>query len=876
MESREIREKFLEFFKSKDHKVVSSAPMVVKNDPTLMFINAGMNQFKDIFLENSKASNLKVTNTQKCLRVSGKHNDLEEVGVDTYHHTMFEMLGNWSFGDYFKKDAIYMAWELLTKVYKIDKTKFYITIFDGDKNDKLNEDSEAFNIWKEIVPENRILKCSKKDNFWEMGQSGPCGPCSEIHIDLRSEKEKKDINGIDLVNKDHPQVVEIWNLVFIEYNRLSDGSLEKLKKKHVDTGMGFERLAMVMQNKVSNYDTDVFRPLIEKIEKFSDLRFIPNDNNNEQINVAMRVIADHIRAISFSIADGQLPSNTGAGYVIRRILRRAVRYGYQVLKLDEPFLYKLLDVLSMQFTGVFPELIKQKDFIEKVIFEEEKSFYRTIEQGIARLDILCIEAKEKNLKEINAKDVFELYDRFGFPLDLTKLITNENNLSINEEDFNIELSKQKNRSKKAAEITTSDWIVLKEDETEEFIGYDYTKADIYITRYREIVEKDKTKYQLVFNLSPFYAEGGGQIGDTGIIINKEDEIKILDTKKENKLIVHFSNKLPKNIKSKFIAKVDLSKRILTASNHTATHLLHFALRNVLGTHVQQKGSLVNDKHLRFDFSHFAKLSDDEINNVENKVNELIRSNILLDERRDMPILEANKLGAMMLFGEKYDDVVRLIKFGDSIELCGGIHVNSTSEIGFFKIISESSISTGVRRIEAITSDVADKFVKTQIDTILKLKSLLKSPNDVLSSVRSLLNKNAQLEKEIHSLNKLKTLKVKEDLLASIKHIDNINFIASKVDLDADSMKSVSFELKDKVDDLFLVLGSEANNKAVLTIMISESLVKERNFNAGNIIRNLAKEISGGGGGQAFFATAGGKNPQGLDKALDKASLLIKQ
>lgn len=874
MTSKEIRQKFLDFFESKNHKIVNSAPMVVKDDPTLMFTNAGMNQFKDIFLGNTNPKDVRVVNSQKCLRVSGKHNDLEEVGVDTYHHTMFEMLGNWSFGDYFKKEAIEWAWELLTGVYGLEKDRLYITIFEGDKNDGTDVDKEALDIWSEIISADRILKCDKKDNFWEMGETGPCGPCSEIHIDLRSDEDRKSVPGAGLVNEDHPQVIEIWNLVFMQYNRMADSSLVPLKNKHIDTGMGFERLAVALQGKTSNYDTDVFSPLLEKLESLSGLKYKPvNENEHKQaliINIAMRVIADHVRAIAFSIADGQLPSNTGAGYVIRRILRRAVRYGYQSLELKEPFIYRLVPILAHQMGEAFPELENQKVLIEKVIKEEETSFFRTLEQGLKRIDQICIKLNAEKKFEVPGSEVFELYDTFGFPVDLTNLIAESYKMTIDEKGFQEELEKQKNRSRKDAETETSDWVILKEDDKEEFIGYDYTEADVYITRYRKVVVKEKELYQLVFNFTPFYPEGGGQVGDKGYIDASGDKTSIFDTKKENNLIIHFSNELPKDPSATFKAIVDVNKRVLTANNHTATHLMHEALREVLGTHVEQKGSLVNDKYLRFDFSHFGKVTEEELLKVEELVNSRIRQNYALEEKRTVPVNEAKEMGAMMLFGEKYGDVVRVIKFGTSIELCGGIHVESTSQIGSFKITTESSIAAGIRRIEAITSVAADKHVKSQLDLIEEVRDLLKGPKDIKKAITDMLAQNSKLGKEVEQLKKEKAGDVKKELVEAIESINGVNFLAKKVDLDSGAIKDLAFQLKGEVENLFMILGAANEGKAVITIALSDSLVKGKDLHAGNMIRELAKEIGGGGGGQPNFATAGGKNANGIENALTKA------
>ena len=874
MNSKEIRNKFFDFFKQKNHKIVPSAPMVIKDDPSLLFTNAGMNQFKSFFLGDAKPSDNRIANTQKCLRVSGKHNDLEEVGVDTYHHTMFEMLGNWSFGDYFKNEAIEWSWELLTDVYKLNPDQIYVTIFGGDEKDGLDSDKEAYEIWKKIIDENRILACDKKDNFWEMGSAGPCGPCSEIHVDLRDEAERKKIPGAELVNKDHPQVIEAWNLVFMEYNRKADGSLIPLKNKHIDTGMGLERLCMIIQNKKSNYDTDVFMPLIKKVEQISGLSYNSKTKNSEIVDTAIRVVVDHIRAISFSIADGQLPSSNGAGYVIRRILRRAVRYGYQDLQLKEPFLNELVSVLSEEFSDVFPELEKQKTFIEKVVLEEESSFYRTLDQGLKRIDQVCAQLLDKKEKQISGAVVFELYDRFGFPVDLTSLIAKRNGMTIDENGFKTALNLQKQRSKSAAESEKSDWEIILKDDKEEFVGYDYLESDIKITRYREVIEKGKKSYQLVFNYTPFYPEGGGQVGDVGTIDNGDQKVKILDTKKENDLILHISSELPKNISASFKALVDQSRRDLISNNHTATHLLHQALRETLGNHVEQKGSLVNDEYLRFDFSHFEKVSEDQLLKIEALVNKRIRMNIPLEEKRSMPLSKAKELGAMMLFGEKYGDVVRVIKFGESIELCGGIHVPTTSHIGNFKIISESSIAAGVRRVEAVTSLSADKYYNDQLEIVKKISQLLKSPDNPVKAIKELLNQNSAFQKKIDELNKEKSGSLIDELINDKQEINGVNFIARKVDLDNSLIKDLAFKLKNKIDNLYLVLGTEKNEKALLTVMISENLVKQKNLHAGIIVNELAIEIGGRGGGQPFFATAGGKDVKGIEKALNKAAELI--
>ncbi|PLX15154.1 MAG: alanine--tRNA ligase [Marinilabiliales bacterium] len=872
MNSKEIRSKFLSFFESKNHSIVPSAPMVVKNDPTLMFTNAGMNQFKDIFLGNNPAKDIRIADSQKCLRVSGKHNDLEEVGHDTYHHTMFEMLGNWSFGDYFKKEAIEWAYEFLVTEMRVDSERLYATVFEGSKEDGLELDSDAKEYWKSFLPEDRILNGSKKDNFWEMGETGPCGPCSEVHVDLRSEDERKETPGYKLVNKDHPLVIEIWNLVFIQYNRKSNGSLELLPSKHVDTGMGFERLCMVLQGKKSNYDTDVFQPLIQSIAKTSAKKY----GENEQADIAMRVISDHIRAISFSIADGQLPSNVKAGYVIRRILRRAVRYGYTFLGFNEPFMHKLIPTLIEVLGEAYPELRNQKELIEKVIFEEETSFLKTLETGIRLLDKIIKNTEDENYNVISGKVAFELYDTYGFPFDLTELIAREHSLVVNKKEFEDEMENQKNRSRTAAVIDTEDWIELLKDDVEEFVGYDYLETEVKITRYRKIKQKNKEFYQLIFNISPFYAESGGQVGDKGYIEANGERIRILDTKKENNLNIHVTEKLPMDPKATFKAVVDSGKRTSTANNHTATHLLHSALRTVLGDHVEQKGSLVHPDYLRFDFSHFQKLTDEEIRNIEVLVNEKIRLNISIDEHRNIPMKSASDMGAMALFGEKYGDTVRVIKFDDSVELCGGTHVSNTGQIGFFKIMNESSIAAGIRRIEAITGEKVVDYVFKQIQELNEIKSLFKNPKNTVESVKSLFDEVTSLNKQIEEMTKEQAQAVKKHLKDQIHDINGIKFIGFKVGLNsAAAIKDVAFQLKNEIENLVLVLGAEIGEKANLSIMISENLVKEKGWNASQIIREAAKEIQGGGGGQSFYATAGGKNPQGLDAAINKVKELLK-
>ena len=868
MNSEEIRQKFLDFFKSKGHEIVKSAPLVVKDDPTLMFTNAGMNQFKDIFLGTKEVTFPRVADTQKCLRVSGKHNDLEEVGIDTYHHTMFEMLGNWSFGDYFKKEAIYWAWELLTREFGLPADRIYATVFEGDAGDNLGKDEEAYQFWKEILPEGRILYGSKKDNFWEMGETGPCGPCSEIHIDLRPESEIKKIKGKQLVNRDHPLVIEVWNLVFIQFNRLKNGKLENLPEKHVDTGMGFERLVMAIQGKTSNYDTDVFSPLIQEVSARAHTEY----GKDEKTDIAIRVISDHIRAVAFTIADGQLPSNNKAGYVIRRILRRAVRYGFTYLHFSEPTIYELVDVLSEQFKNVFPEIRHQKEFIKRVIYEEESSFLKTLENGLKRFDQIKSQMKKGELV-IDGKIVFELYDTFGFPVDLTALIAKENGLSIDEKGFQSEMNKQKERSKQAAKQETEDWIILKEIDRVEFLGYDQIRAQASIARFREVKIRDKTHYQIVLDQTPFYAESGGQVGDRGYIQADGDRVHVVDTKKENELIIHITHKLPVDPTAEFTCVVDEYKRRMTENNHSATHLMHAALRKVLGDHVQQRGSLVNEDLLRFDFSHYTRMTTEEIREVEHIVNRKIRENIAIDERRSVPIREAKEMGAMALFGEKYGDFVRVISFDPSysVELCGGTHVPSTGRIGLFKIISESSIAAGVRRIEAVTADGAESFVNEKLDLLQEINQTLKQPRDLRRAVEMLLTEHNKLQKELESLEAQKAADLKNDLLKRVKPFDNLNVIAERIEVpDASVMKNLAFQLKQQVNNLYLVLAANIDGKPLITVMISENLVKEKNLHAGNIVKELAREINGGGGGQPFYATAGGKNPDGIDNVLKKS------
>ena len=864
MTSKEIRSRYLDFFKSKSHIIVPSSPMVVKDDPTLMFTNAGMNQFKEYFLGHKSIQNKRVADTQKCLRVSGKHNDLEEVGMDTYHHTMFEMLGNWSFGDYFKKEAIEWAWEFLTKEMKIDKDSLYVTIFEGDQSEGLDRDTEAYDLWKNLLPEERIINGNKKDNFWEMGEQGPCGPCSEIHVDIRPKADRDKISGLDLVNKDHPQVVELWNLVFMQFNRKANGSLENLPALHVDTGMGFERLCMVMQKTQSNYDTDVFRPLMQEIETITNNKY----GKDEKVAIAIRVIADHVRAVAFSIADGQIPSNTGAGYVIRRILRRAVRYGFTFLGTKKPFIYQLVDTLTKQMGTAFPELLRENKLISIVIKEEEHSFLRTLDQGLVLLENV-IQNADSSI--ISGKKAFEMYDTFGFPKDLTALILRERGLDLDEAEFELELQKQKERSRAATKVETGDWIVLVEDDVQEFIGYDYLETKVKIARYR----KTKTKkhgefYQVVFNLTPFYPEGGGQDGDKGYLESSHgDLVYIVDTKKENNLVIHYIKNLPKDVHDTFKAVVDKKIRSYTEANHSATHLLHQALRTVLGTHVTQKGSMVHSRGLRFDFSHFSKVTTEELIQVENFVNARIREGLSLKEKRNIPLQIALDEGAIALFGEKYGDTVRTIKFGSSVELCGGTHVENTKDIWHFILLHEGAVASGIRRIEAITGEFAKDFFISNSNKFKEVKKVLQNTKDPLKSIVTLQEENSDLKKQIQTLLKEKGKNLKTDLKNEISEMNGINFLAKQVDLDANGIKDISFELGGEIDNLFLLLGTNQNGKALLSCYISKDLVASKNLDAGKIIRELGTYIQGGGGGQPFFATAGGKNPDGLSEALSK-------
>ncbi|MDN3595363.1 alanine--tRNA ligase [Zunongwangia endophytica] len=868
MKSQEIRKSFLEFFKAKSHSIVPSAPMVLKNDPSLMFTNAGMVQFKEFFLGNSVPKNTRVTDSQKCLRVSGKHNDLEEVGHDTYHHTMFEMLGNWSFGDYFKEEAINWSWELLTQKFNIDKESLYVSVFEGSKEDGVGLDTEALEFWKKIVPEDRIIYGNKKDNFWEMGDQGPCGPCSEIHVDIRSAEEKAKKSGRELVNADHPQVVEIWNLVFMQFNRKADGSLEELPAKHIDTGMGFERLCMVMQGKQSNYDTDVFTPLIAEIEKITNSTY----GKSEEINIAIRVIADHVRAVAFSIADGQLPSNTGAGYVIRRILRRAIRYGFTFLNTKEPFIYKLVDRLKTQMGEAFPELVKQEQLIQNVIKEEELSFLRTLEQGLVMLDNIVTESKGKEISGVKA---FELYDTFGFPIDLTALILKEKGLSLNIAEFEAELKKQKERSRAATQVTSGDWEEITEVDEDAFVGYDELETKVKIAKYRKVeTKKQGALYQIVFTKTPFYPEGGGQVGDKGYLKLGEEKISILDTKKESNQIIHFAKKLPKDVSAEFTAIVDAAARAKTAANHTATHLLHQALRQILGAHVEQKGSMVQPNYLRFDFSHFSKLSSEEIEHVEQFVNERIQQHLKLEEQRNIAHQEALDQGAIALFGEKYGDSVRAIRFGESMELCGGTHVNNTADIWYFKITGESAVASGIRRIEAITGEAVRDYFNTKTEILEEVQGLLKNAKDPVKAISVLQDENAELKKQVEALLKEKAKNLKSEIKNEIQEINGVHFLAKQVDLDAGGIKDLAFQLGGEIDNLFLLFGTEQKGKALLSCYVSKELVASKDLNAGTIVRELGKHIQGGGGGQPFFATAGGKKPAGIPEALAEAKKYI--
>ncbi len=865
MKASEIRKSFLEFFQSKQHLVVPSAPIVVKNDPTLMFTNAGMNQFKDVFLGNNPRKAPRVTDIQKCLRVSGKHNDLEEVGRDTYHHTMFEMMGNWSFGDYFKKEAIAWGWEFLTEVMKIDKNKLYVTVFGGDEKDGMAPDNEAYEFWKEHVDESRIIYGSKKDNFWEMGETGPCGPCSEIHIDIRDDEARKKINGRDLVNKDDPEVIEIWNLVFMQYNRLANGSLVDLPAKHVDTGMGFERLVRVMQGKKSNYDTDVFTPIIDEISKLSGIKY----GENEKCDIAMRVVADHLRAVSFAITDGQLPSNNGAGYVIRRILRRAVRYGYTFLKFNEPFVYKLLPVLVREMGEQYPEIKAQEMLVSKVIYEEEASFLRTLALGIKRFENYV--EQNQGSKLIDGAFAFELFDTYGFPVDLTNLMAEEKGLEVDMEGFNNNLKEQKDRSRKAAEKMSGDWVeLIHEDKPTTFVGYTEMECQAKILKFREVVAKGKKHFEIVLDKTPFYAEMGGQVGDKGVLVSDNETLHVVNTVKENDLSIHITDMLPQQPEAVFTAKVDVERRLKIEANHTATHLMHAALRQVLGTHVEQKGSMVDDERLRFDFSHFAKMTDEEIHKVETIVNQKIREDLLNETAVDVPIDEARNMGAMALFGEKYGDKVRVVKFGEgySCELCGGTHIPSTGRIGSFKILTESAIAAGVRRIEAITGEAVIDYLDNQIDTLNKIKGLVKSSGDVVKAVENLSTQNTMLQKKIEAMMMAQAVSDAKNAYNNATEWDGHKLVVARIDADMNQMRNVASALKDIDAEVIAIMGGVFEEKPTLCVMLPQSLVDSKNMDAGAMVREAAKEIQGGGGGQKTLATAGGKNAAGIDKALE--------
>jgi alanyl-tRNA synthetase len=878
MKSQDIRKAYLQFFESKGHTIVPSAPIVLKDDPTLMFNNSGMAQFKEFFLGNGTPKSNRITDTQKCLRVSGKHNDLEDVGFDTYHHTMFEMLGNWSFGDYFKKEALPWAWEFLTEVLKLDKDRLYVSVFEGSAEDNVPFDQEAWDIWKQFVPEDRIILGNKKDNFWEMGDQGPCGPCSEIHIDLRSDAERNEVSGRSLVNADHPQVVEIWNNVFMEFNRKADGSLEKLPAQHVDTGMGFERLCMAMQNVTSNYDTDVFTPLIAKVEEITGLKYTSNEVKNiseeqNKTNIAIRVVVDHVRAVAFAIADGQLPSNTGAGYVIRRILRRAIRYGFTFLDTKEPFINKLVPILANQMGEFFPEIKSQQQLVTNVIREEEASFLRTLEQGIQLLENVV---QNTTGKEVSGEKAFELYDTFGFPIDLTALILRERGFSLDEAGFETELQKQKARSRAASEVSTEDWSVLIPGNVETFVGYDQTENEVKITRIRKVdSKKDGILYQIVLDNTPFYPEGGGQVGDKGTLVSANETIDIIDTKKENNLILHFAKQLPENVNAVFTAKVNTDLRTSTSKNHSATHLMHLALRTILGTHVEQKGSLVNPNYLRFDFSHFSKVSDEELRQVETSVNAQIEAQLQLVEHRNIPIKEALDKGAMALFGEKYGDSVRMIEFGDSKELCGGIHVKNTADIWHFKIVSEGAVAAGIRRIEAITGDAVKAFYTNQENTLSEIKEVLKNPQDVLKSVASLQDDNAKLKKQIEQLVKEKIDGLSASLVSEFQDVNGINFLVKQVDLSMSATKDLAQAIGTSKPNSFVVLASVEDGLPNIHCYIAKELVANKGLNAGTVIRELGKYIDGNGGGQPFFASGKGKNVNGIAAVLENAVNYIK-
>ncbi len=864
--SQQIRQKFLDHFAQRGHTIVPSAPMVIKDDPTLMFTNAGMNQFKDLFLGNRPAKDKRIADTQKCLRVSGKHNDLEEVGIDTYHHTMFEMLGNWSFGDYFKAEAIQWAWELLLDEYKIDTNDLYVTYFGGDEKDGLKPDVETRDLWLKYLPTERILPFSKKDNFWEMGDTGPCGPCTEIHVDVRTAEEKAAKAGKYLVNNDHPQVIEIWNNVFMQFERKADGSLHTLPAQHVDTGMGFERLCMVLQGKRSNYDTDVFQPLIQELAKQCDKVY----GRDEKSDIAMRVIADHLRAISFAIADGQLPSNTGAGYVIRRILRRAVRYGYSFLGFNEPFMHGLVPLLVDQMGEQFPELKKQHDIVKNVMLEEEKAFLRTLEQGTKRIEQALAESKGV----LPGDKAFELFDTYGFPIDLTQLMAREQGREVDMAGFETELQKQKERSRAATAVTTGDWVELAKGETE-FIGYDELSTEARMLRYRKVSGKGGDQFQIVLDRTPFYPEGGGQVGDQGWLMQGADQVEVIDTKRENQLIVHFTKELPKNVEAALTAQVETSRRALTARNHTATHLLHHALRKHLGTHVEQKGSLVAPDRLRFDISHFAKVTPEELATIEHEVNAMITEDIVFEDKRNVPIAEAKIMGAMALFGEKYGDNVRVVKFGPSVELCGGTHVPRTGVIGLFRIVSESALAAGIRRIEAITSVEAERIINEKLAKLDALNTLLKNPADIVQAVEKLMEQHTSMGKELEKFSKEKVKGLSASLPAKAKvNGKGVRFLVEQLNLDAQSLKDLGFQLREQHPDLAFIAGSVIDGKPLLAVSLGKSFMEASGLKAGDLIKQLGPLIKGGGGGQPDFATAGGKEPGGMVEALKRAAELL--
>ncbi len=872
MNSEKIRKSFILFFNNKGHSTVKSCPLVIKNDPSLMFVNAGMNQFKDLFLGNVKVEIPRVVNSQRCLRVSGKHNDLEEVGHDTYHHTMFEMLGNWSFGDYFKKDAILWSWEFLTEVLKIDKDRLYITIFSGNKEDDLNEDIESKEIWSSIISNDRIISCSKRFNFWEMGNIGPCGPCSEIHIDLRDSEQRKHIDGKKLINKDHPEVIELWNLVFMEFNRKESGILEKLSKKHVDTGMGFERLCMVLQKKNSTYETDLFSDLISAVSQKSQIEY----GVSQEKDIAIRVIVDHIRAISFAIADGQLPSNVGAGYVVRRILRRAVRYGFSFLNLKTPFLYQLVELVFNQFKNVFPEIFNQNKYVTNIVLEEEKTFFNTLEKGTVLIQEIIRNTKS-NI--VDAKKVFELYDTYGFPKDLTSLILKENSMSFSEKDFTFYLNEQKERSKSASNLLAREWIYISKEHSKGFLGYEDSftlECSVNILMYRELRIKNKSYFQLVFNKTPFYPEGGGQVGDQGVLMNNDEIISIIDTKKENNLILHLVENLPKKLDHNFIAKVDKEARKLSSRNHTATHLLHNQLINILGNHVEQKGSLVNSKYLRFDFSHFEKIDLIKLKEIENNVNQKIFLSINLEEKINVSLEEAKSSGAIALFGEKYEDLVRVIKFDESIELCGGTHVQNTSEIGFFKILSESSVASGVRRIEAVTSFGAASYFESIFSNFEQVKSILKNTQNPVKAIENLIFENKKLQDRLDALEVKEYAIIKDNLLKSVKKINQINTLVSSVDISSKLLKNISFDLIKNSKKFFLALFSVQDGKVIFNIGLSKDLINQKKWKASDLIKEFSKDIEGTGGGQDFFASASGKNIENIKLVISKINSFLEE